>query len=114
MFVLHFNQSSTVRLTSLTISWLIPVGKFIETTHAPAGGPWDEIRLRELSFFIIPLWPNAQSRIVCCLIRNAEKRLIRYYEAAHFKFPYFKNGTFSADKYNLLTPLATPSGAEGR
>ena len=32
------------------------------------------------------------------LIRNAEKRLIRYYFlAAYLKFPYFKNGTFSAD-----------------
>lgn len=36
MFVLHFNHSSTVRMTSLT-GWLTPVGKFIETTHAPAG-----------------------------------------------------------------------------
>lgn len=27
---------SIVRMTSLTISWLTPVGKFIETTHAPA------------------------------------------------------------------------------
>ena len=98
MFVLHLNHSSTVRMTSLTISWLTPVGKFIETTHAPADRPCDEIRF-ETTFFVYFTFMTQCTKSHCLLlIRNAEKRLIRYYFlAAYLKFPYFKNGTFSAD-----------------
>lgn len=89
---------SIVRMTSLTISWLTPVGKFIETTHAPADWPCNEIRF-ETTFFVYFTFMTQCTKSHCLLlIRNAEKRLIRYYFlAAYLKFPYFKNGTFSAD-----------------
>ena len=89
---------SIVRMTSLTISWLTPVGKFIETTHAPADWPWEEIRF-ETTFFVYFTFMTQCTKSHCLLlIRNAEKRLIRYYFlAAYLKFPYFKNGTFSTD-----------------
>lgn len=48
------------------------------------------------------------------LIRNAEKRLIRYYFLAAFRSSLILKMARSRPIRNLLTALATPSGAEGR
>lgn len=73
-------------------------GGQIYRNNTRASWPWDEIRF-ETTFFVYFTFMTQRTKSHCLLfIRNAEKRLIRYYFlAAYLKFPYFKNGTFSAD-----------------
>ena len=75
---------SIVRMTSLTISWLTPVGKFIETTHAPADWPCDEIRFETTLFVYFTFMTQCTKSHCLLLIRNAEKRLMRYYFLAAY------------------------------